>query len=213
MNAKDLADLRRDFTSHGLSKSSMSADPFVQFGLWLDEALRSEVIDANAMTLSTVGEDGEPSARVVLLKNFDADGFCFYTNYGSKKARDLAANPRAALHFFWADLSRQVAICGGVEKTSREESEKYFLSRPVESRLSAWASNQSDEIESRKVLEERVDEIRARFGEEPPLPDFWGGYRLKPERFEFWQGRQNRLHDRIAYEAVDDGWRIVRLAP
>ncbi len=213
MNAKDLADLRRDFSSQGLSKSSMAVDPFVQFGLWLDEALRSEVIDANAMTLSTVGDDGQPSARVVLLKNFDPDGFCFYTNYGSKKARDLAANPRAALHFFWADLSRQVAIHGPVEKTSREESEKYFLSRPVESRLSAWASNQSGEIESRKVLEDRVDAIRERFGEEPPLPDFWGGYRLKPERFEFWQGRQNRLHDRIVYEATDDGWRIVRLAP
>jgi pyridoxamine 5'-phosphate oxidase len=213
MTSKELGDLRRDFTSQGLSKSLMSGDPFAQFGLWLDEALASEAIDANAMTLSTVNENGQPSARVVLLKHFGPDGFCFYTNYESRKARDLAANPRAALHFFWAELSRQVAIHGPVEKTSREESEKYFMSRPIESRLSAWASNQSGEVESRKVLEDRVAEFRARYGDVPPLPDFWGGYRLRPQRFEFWQGRQNRLHDRIVYEAEADGWRIVRLAP
>ena len=213
MNRTELADLRRDFASEELSESAVAADPFVQFGLWLDEALKAEAIDANAMTVSTVGEDGKPSARVVLLKYFGHEGFAFFTNYESKKARDLAANPYVALHFYWPQLNRQVAINGRAEKTSREDSFAYFNSRPVESRLGAWASNQSRVIESRKILEDRVEEFRREFGGDVPLPDYWGGYRVIPKRFEFWQGRQSRLHDRIVYEVIGDAWSIVRLSP
>lgn len=213
MNRTELADLRRNFSSEGLSEKSVAASPFDEFAHWMDEALKSEIIDANAMTLSTVGEDGRPSARVVLLKHFGVDGFAFYTNYGSKKGQDLAANPKAVLHFFWPQLDRQAAVYGSVERTSREESEKYFKSRPIESRISAWASNQSGIVESREVLEERVEEFRAKFGDDVPLPDFWGGFRLTPDKFEFWQGRQNRLHDRIVYVLSDGEWKIVRLAP
>jgi pyridoxamine 5'-phosphate oxidase len=210
---KELADLRRDFAHQELSESAVATDPFDQFSLWMDEALAADIIDANAMTVSTVGEDGRPSARVVLLKYFDASGFAFFTNYDSKKGRDLAANPFTVLHFFWPQLDRQVAIYGQVEKTTQEESEKYFNSRPVESRLSAWASNQSRVVESRTVLEQRVAELREKFGDNVPLPPFWGGFRLTPDRFEFWQGRQNRLHDRIVYELAGEGWNIVRLSP
>lgn len=213
MQRQELADLRRNFSHQELSKTAVAADPFDQFSHWMDEALRSEIIDANALTLSTVGEDGRPSARVVLLKFFDSEGFAFFTNYESKKGRDLAANPFATLHFFWPQLDRQVAIYGCVERTSQEESEKYFNSRPVESRLSAWASNQSGVVESRKVLEDSVKELREKYGDDVPLPPFWGGFRLTPDKFEFWQGRQNRLHDRIVYELESDGWNIVRLAP
>jgi pyridoxamine 5'-phosphate oxidase len=213
MNKLELADLRREFTSEGLSEESVAASPFDQFARWMDEAIRAEVIDANALTLATVGEDGRPSARVVLLKDFDTNGFSFYTNYGSKKAADLAANPYAALNFYWAQLDRQCAVSGSVARTSREESEKYFNSRPAESRLGAWASRQSTVIASRKVLEEQVEEFRAKFGDNIPLPDHWGGFRLRPERFEFWQGRQSRLHDRIVYELEGEAWVIKRLSP
>jgi len=213
MDRNELADLRRDFASEGLSKESVASDPFDQFAHWMDEALKSDIIDANAMTLSTVGEDGRPSARVVLLKYFGQTGFAFFTNYKSKKARDLASNPYAVLHFFWPQLDRQVAIHGEAGKTSREESEKYFNSRPVESRLGAWASNQSSVIESREILEQRVEEFREKFGDDVPLPDFWGGFRVVPTRFEFWQGRQSRLHDRIVYELVGDDWKVIRLSP
>lgn len=213
MDRKELADLRRDFSSEELSETAVAANPFDQFAVWMDEALQAEILDANAMTLSTVGDDGRPSARVVLLKYFGEEGFAFFTNYESKKSRDLAANPFTVLHFFWPQLDRQAAIYGRVEKTSREDSEKYFGSRPVESRLAAWASNQSQIIESRAVLEKRVYELRERFGADVPLPPFWGGFRLTPDKFEFWQGRQNRLHDRIVYELMDDVWKIVRLSP
>lgn len=213
MERNDLAELRREFTSQELSETTVDADPVEQFAAWIDEALRSDVIDANAMTLATVGGDGRPSARVVLLKYFGDDGFAFFTNYESKKARDLDANPFATLHFFWPQLDRQVAVYGRAERTSREESEKYFNSRPVESRLGAWASKQSTPVESRNVLEKRVEEFRSQFGEDVPLPPFWGGFRLLPDRFEFWQGRQSRLHDRIVYESIGDGWQIIRLCP
>lgn len=209
----DLADIRRDFESSGLLESKMSSDPFDQFAAWMNEALSSNVLDANAMTLSTIGDDGRPSARVVLLKYFDADGFCFFTNYESRKGRDLTANPQASLNFFWPQLNRQIAILGRAGKTSREMSEKYFLSRPVDSRLAAWASAQSSEIESREILEGRFDEFREKFGDEVPLPPFWGGFRLTPERFEFWQGRQNRMHDRIVYTLDDNVWHMSRLSP
>ncbi len=209
----ELADLRRDFSSKGLQKSEVDPSPFIQFNRWMDDALASDVIDANAMTLSTVGDDGRPSARVVLLKHFSEYGFAFYTNYESKKGRDLEANPHAVLHFFWPQLDRQVAIYGKVERTSREDSEKYFNSRPVDSRISAWASTQSSIIESREVLEKRVKKLRAKYGDDVPLPDFWGGFRLSPDRFEFWQGRQNRLHDRICYSFENGSWNISRLSP
>lgn len=213
MNRTELANLRREFASEELSEAAVASDPFAQFGLWMDEALRSEVVDANAMTLATVGEDNKPSARVVLLKYFGHEGFAFFTNYESKKGRDLAGNPYASLHFYWPQLNRQVAINGRAEKTTREDSFEYFNSRPVESRLGAWASNQSRVIESRQILEDRVEEFRQKFGDNVPLPDFWGGYRIIPNRFEFWQGRESRLHDRIVYELAGEAWSIVRLSP
>ena len=213
MDRHDLADLRRDFSSGGLSQEAMAANPFDQFAAWMNDTLGSDIIDPNAMTVSTVGEDGRPSARVVLLKYFDREGFAFFTNYESKKGHDLAANPHAVFHFFWPQLDRQIAIHGRIERTTREESERYFNSRPVESRLGAWASAQSRVIESRDVLDARVEEYRQKFGDEIPLPDFWGGFRMTPDKFEFWQGRQNRLHDRIVYEAAGESWNIYRLSP
>jgi len=179
----------------------------------MDEAIKAEIPDPNAMTLATVGEDGRPDARVVLLKYYGETGFAFFTNYESKKGADLESNPYAVLHFFWPQLDRQVSVHGRVEKTSREESEKYFDSRPVESRLAAWASNQSRMIESRRILEDRIQEFREKYGEDVPLPPYWGGFRLTPVRFEFWQGRQNRLHDRLCYTLVDKTWSITRLSP
>jgi len=213
MDKKELADLRREFTSNQLTKATVTAGPFEQFGRWMDEALKADITDATAMTLATVGADDRPSARVVLLKYFDDDGLAFFTNYASKKAMDLDANPFAVMHFYWAKLDRQVAVYGRIEKTSREKSEKYFKSRPLESRLSAWASMQSKTVASRAVLEQRVVELRDQFGDDPPLPSFWGGFNLTPDKFEFWQGRQNRLHDRIVYELKDGVWEIDRLSP
>ena len=209
----DLADIRRDFASDGLTETDLAANPFEQFAVWMDDALKADVLDPNAMTVSTIGNDGKPSVRVVLLKFFDENGFVFFTNYESKKGTDLTNNPQTVFHFFWPQLNRQVAIYGSVEKTSREESEKYFQSRPVDSRLAAWASAQSSVIASRASLENRFDEFREKFGDDVPLPPFWGGFRLTPDKFEFWQGRQNRLHDRICYERSNDEWRICRLSP
>jgi len=179
----------------------------------MNDALKSDVIDPNAMTVSTVGSDGRPSSRVVLLKLFDERGFVFFTNYESKKGSDLTTNPYAVMHFFWPQLDRQVAIYGSVEKTDRAESEKYFKSRPTDSQLGAWASAQSRVIESREELEERFAELREKFGNDVPLPPFWGGFRLSPDKFEFWQGRQNRLHDRICYTLTGSSWGITRLSP
>jgi pyridoxamine 5'-phosphate oxidase len=213
MDRTELADLRRDFSTQGLTESDVDASPFFQFARWMDEAVKSEIPDANAMTLATVGEDGRPDARVVLLKYYGETGFAFFTNYESKKGTDLNSKPYAALHFFWPQLDRQVSVHGRVEKTSQEESERYFNSRPVESRLAAWASNQSRIIASREILENRFAEFRDKFGDEVPLPPYWGGYRLTPDRFEFWQGRQNRLHDRLCYTLVDEIWNLARLSP
>lgn len=209
----NLADLRRDFASHELLESMIAGDPFEQFKLWFDDALASDVIDANAMTVATVGQDGKPSTRVVLLKDYDHDGFVFYTNYGSKKGTDLTGNPNTVFHFFWPQLDRQIGIYGTVEKTSREESAEYFNSRPVDSRIGAWASAQSSMIASREELEGRFAEYKEKFGDEVPLPEFWGGFRLTPIKFEFWQGRQNRLHDRIVYTLDGGVWTIARLSP
>ena len=209
----NLADLRRDFASHELLESTIAADPFEQFRSWLDDALASDVIDANAMTVATVGPDGKPSVRVVLLKGYDQNGFVFFTNYGSKKGTDLIGNPNTVFHFFWPQLDRQIGIYGSVVRTSREESAEYFNSRPVDSRNGAWASAQSSVIASREELEQRFSEFKEKFGDNVPLPDFWGGFRLTPIKFEFWQGRQNRLHDRIVYNLDGDAWTISRLSP
>lgn len=214
MELHELAALRRDFSRESLSEISVAGDPFEQFSKWMDEALAAEIVDATAMTLSTVDTECRPSSRVVLLKGFNSSGFTFFTNYESKKARDLAANPNAAIHFFWAELERQVIISGTAAKTPREESEAYFRSRPVESRIGAWASKQSSVLSSREDLENRVEELRAEYPDgNVPLPPFWGGYRLTPERFEFWQGRASRLHDRICYELRGGRWEIFRLSP
>ena len=214
MNNKHLANLRRDYSSRELLESTLPADPFAQFSTWMDEAINSEVLDANAMTVSTVDADGRPSSRIVLLKGFDHSGFVFFTNYESKKAADLDSNPNLALHFFWPDLQRQVSISGTAAKTPREESEAYFASRPLDSQIGAWASKQSTVLGNRGELEDRVAEIRIRFaGKEIPCPPFWGGFRVTPSRFEFWQGGASRLHDRIVYELTDDLWRIFRVSP
>jgi len=213
MSKDDLADLRRDFSGTRLLRSSVAPDPFDQFSIWMNEALDSDILDPNAMTVSTVGSDGKPSARVVLLKAFDKRGFEFFTNYESKKGRDLSANPNTVLHFFWPQLNRQVAICGIAEKISAEESKKYFDSRPLDSRIGAWASEQSTIIESRDVLEDRFAELKQRFAGSVPLPPFWGGFRVAPQKIEFWQGQPDRLHDRIIYELQNGEWKIFRLSP
>lgn len=210
---RDLADLRRHFSAGELLESNIAASPFDQFSKWMNDALESDIIDPNAMTLSTVGPDGRPSARVVLLKYFDKSGFAFFTNYESKKGTDLRANSFAVLHFFWPQLDRQVAVYGSARKTSRDESERYFNSRPVDSRLGAWTSSQSHPVASRDVLEDRFKKLREKFGDDVPLPPFWGGFRLTPDKFEFWQGRQNRLHDRIVYDLADTVWTTIRLSP
>lgn len=208
-----LAALRHDFDRAGLRESDANADPVEQFRSWLETAISSGVKDANAMTVSTVGVDGRPSARVVLLKYFDRSGLTFFTNYTSRKGRELEHRPFAEFHFFWPDLERQISIAGRVEKASHQLSEEYFLSRPLASRIGAWASEQSSEITSRETLEERVEFFQDKFGEDVPLPDFWGGFTMKPDRFEFWQGRKSRLHDRLVYTLENGEWRIARLAP
>lgn len=210
----DLAAIRREYERVGLSEDELAADPVDQFRLWLEQVQAVDPIELTAMTLATADREGRPSARVVLLKGVDERGFVFYTNYESRKAREMAENPRAALVFYWAVLDRQVRVEGTVERTTREESEAYFASRPLGSRLGAWASPQSRVIPGREDLERRVREAEARFGQEVPLPDTWGGFRLRHEVVEFWQGRLSRLHDRLCYVRLPEGgWRIERLAP
>jgi pyridoxamine 5'-phosphate oxidase len=210
----DLADLRQDYQTRGLRRSELDPDPMKEFATWFGEAAAADIRDVNAMTLATVDAKGMPQSRIVLLKAISDRGFVFYTNYTSAKARELEANPRAALNFFWVQFARQIRINGTVEKTSREESAEYFHSRPIGSQLGAWASQQSEVIESRDALEAKLAEARNQFGSgEIPLPDFWGGYRLNPETIEFWQGRTNRLHDRFRYRRDGDAWMIERLSP
>lgn len=204
---------RIDYTSGSLDESDAADNPFDQFRFWFSEAGRLIERDPNAMTLATVGSDGRPSARIVLLRGYGEDGFVFFTNYDSRKGEELAANPQASLLLFWAPLERQIRIEGTVSKVSAEESDAYFSLRPVGNRLGAWASPQSREIPSRESLAQRVREFEARFGSAPPRPDNWGGYRLKPDAIEFWQGRADRLHDRLLYRREQEGWRRVRLAP
>ncbi len=214
MSIDRISDLRRDYRGAPLLENEASADPFEQFGRWFHDALNAEVEEPNAMSLATVDAAGAPSVRIVLLKGFDRDGFTFFTNYESKKARDLADSPQVALAFWWAELARQVRIEGRAKKLSREASEEYFHSRPRGSQIGAWASAQSSTIESRDVLTQRVVELEAQFQDAPvPLPDFWGGYLVEPRVIEFWQGQASRLHDRLEYRIENAEWQRRRLSP
>jgi pyridoxamine 5'-phosphate oxidase len=211
---KNVSDLRRDYSLQELSEDAVAADPFAQFANWFDEYLASQPNEPSAFVLSTVGSEGDPTSRVVLLKGFDEHGLVFFTNYTSKKARDIAHESRVAMTFFWPELERQIHVRGVAEKTSREESETYFASRPDASKLGAWASKQSSELADRSELEEEFETLKKRFeGSEIPCPEFWGGFRIVPSRFEFWQGRRSRLHDRICYKLENGKWRIFRLYP
>ena len=199
----------------GLRRRDLDPDPIKQFGNWFTAAIEAQIRDVNAMSLATVSPDGKPSVRIVLLKGFDHDGFVFFTNYESEKGRHLTSNPYAALAFYWIELDRQIRISGPAAPTSREESERYFHSRPLGSQLGAWASKQSEVLDARRVLDARMAQMTERFAGKPlPLPPHWGGFRLKPEQMEFWQGRTNRLHDRFRYSLQPDGrWLIERLSP
>jgi pyridoxamine 5'-phosphate oxidase len=209
-----LAELRKDYARGSLDEASVDPDPIRQFQFWFQQALDARLPEPNAMTVATVDAKGRPSARILLIKGVDEHGFVFYTNYESRKGRELAANPYASLLFYWTELERQVRIEGSVERTSAEQSDAYFASRPLGSRIGAWASEQSREVADRAELEAREKAFGERFGENPPRPPHWGGYRLLPERIEFWQGRPSRLHDRILYTRESDGnWRISRLSP
>jgi pyridoxamine 5'-phosphate oxidase len=209
-----LADLRKEYTLHGLSESDLDPDPLRQFQHWFDQALNAGLIEPNAMTLATATPDGKPSARMVLLKGVNAGGFVFFTNYESRKGLELTANPWAALVFYWPELERQVRIEGRVERVAPEESDAYFVSRPNGNRIGAWASRQSAVISSRAELEQRVAELEARYADRDiPRPPYWGGFRVIPDMIEFWQGRPNRMHDRLRYRRANDGWIIERLSP
>jgi pyridoxamine 5'-phosphate oxidase len=216
MDKLDIARLRKEYTLLGLHREDLLPDPLQQFKAWFEESVRSAGDrEPNAMTLATADREGHPATRVVLLKGFDESGFVFFTNYESRKGQHLAQNPRAALNFHWPWLERQIQIEGNVTRVSREDSQAYFDKRPLKSRLSAIISPQSHSVSSRAELEQRLEEVSQHFPDgNPPVPEFWGGYRLFPERMEFWQGRENRLHDRFLYTPTLDGsWRIERLGP
>lgn len=210
----DVAQLRREYSERGLDRGDLSGDPIEQFAHWLKEAHDAGVIEPNAMSLATADDRCRPHVRTLLLKAFDERGFTFFTNYASRKGCDLQANPHASMVFPWLLLERQVIVTGSVSRVDREESLKYFQSRPLGSRLGAWASAQSSEVDSREALERSMAEVRERFGDQDiPLPDCWGGYRLRPVTVEFWQGRASRLHDRFEFRRTENGWDVVRLSP
>lgn len=210
----DLEDVRREYLSGGLRRDNLADSPFDQFEMWMAQAIKSDLGDPTAMTLATVDASGQPSQRIVLLKHFSHKGFVFFTNYESQKAQDMSANAKVSLHFPWHGMERQVKVMGVAEKISMAESLKYFLTRPRESQIAAWASKQSHPVSSRALLLNQVESIRQKFKKgEVPLPDFWGGYLVVPNIFEFWQGGANRLHDRFLYSREKDKWKIERLAP
>jgi len=209
----DSAALRQEYMRAGLHERDLARDPFEQFGLWFDETLRSGIALPNAMSLATASKSGRPSVRTVLLKGYDAQGFTFYTSYRSRKGRELAENPQAMLLFCWKELERQIGIEGRVTQVPGAESDEYFASRPLGSRLSAIVSPQSEPVASREALEESLEQAAKRWRDSPPRPDHWGGYRLAPERFEFWQGRKDRLHDRLCYRRLEGTWKVERLGP
>ena len=210
-----VANLRHEYTFQGLSETDVHPNPFEQFKTWFDQAVAAQLPEPNAMTIATVTSDGKPSARIVLLKDYDERGFVFYTNYKSHKGQQLVENPWGAIAFWWAQLERQVRIEGRVEKVSPAESDAYFHSRPLGSQLGAWVSNQSQVIESREVLEQRLQKLKEEYdNKEVPRPPHWGGFRVIPSEIEFWQGRPSRLHDRLLYQRAEDGsWKIQRLSP
>lgn len=210
----DYQALRKEYARSGLNEREVHPDPVEQFGAWFEDARAADLPEPNAMTLATATPDGKPSARVVLLKGFDDRGFVFYTNREGRKARELKSNPRCALVFYWGGLERQVRIEGRATRVPDEESDAYYASRPRGSRLGAWVSEQSRPVEGREELEERLRRLEGEYeGREIPRPPFWGGYRVEPESVEFWQGRENRLHDRLLYRLTGEGWRIERLQP
>ena len=210
-----LADLRQNYTKAGLSLADLDSDPIEQFGVWFQQALDADLLEPNAMTLATATPDGKPTARIVLLKGVDERGFVFYTSYESQKGQQLIANPYAALVFLWDKLERQIRIEGKVVKLAVEESREYFHSRPKASQLGAWASDQSRVIRDREILEQKLAQLKEKYSNETvPLPEHWGGFRVVPNRIEFWQGRPSRLHDRLVYDLQDDSsWQINRLSP
>jgi pyridoxamine 5'-phosphate oxidase len=210
---KDIASLRKSYERAELDESASHDAPLQQFDAWMREAIAAKLPEPNAMTLATVGPDGRPSTRVVLIKGYDGRGIVWYTNYGSRKGHELAANPQAALQFHWVELERVVRIEGRVEKTSDAESDAYYATRPLDHRLGAWASPQSQVISTRAVLVANAAKAAAQHGLHPPRPPHWGGYRLVPDTWEFWQGRKSRLHDRLRYRFVDGAWQRERLAP
>jgi len=209
-----LSNIRKSYDKGALEMADINSDPIAQFQAWLNEALETDILEPTAMTLATATVDGRPSARMVLLKGVDEQGFRFYTNYDSRKGEELSANPYAALALYWDELERQVRIEGKVERVSREASEAYFKSRPYGSQIGALASHQSEVLASREPLEKRTQDLQERYNEgEVPLPEFWGGYLLRPTAIEFWQGRPSRLHDRLKYVLKGDSWQVVRLSP